>query len=499
MKFVKGFVYILVNESFKYIKIGYSERDPNTRANELFNTGVPTPFIVAYEVLVKSPEQVEELIHRNFEKYRVAKNREFFDLSAATAISKIKILLSENGIEVLHEEKYIKDAIGENEIIFAESTNLVLEKKTLENEEAFLDAIKLPTIEDIKYQGQPYWKLVKLKYGNRYANGNKWVWPHELHEIFSNLFGVDLAEYGLFISYLILNHDIPVRFLNISQNGKISYDDSNIILDISLTHILNLHRTGDFHITKEKNRSQRVNEIIIKLEGSMPRYYKSLPEERVDGEVSPKWYTTDESKNLFASIVSKVLAYKNNDFPVREIYLISVLTRRFNKININISDGDLSIIADRIFEGSLTDSYLFQDDLHKHIEIQLLSIMNLIYITYSYSINFSEKNIEKIAKKVDSLFLQSATNEFLFTLFLHILTLLFKHHRFNFNALTYQIIKKLIYKDELLGQIKAYQLKNSLPEFHIDISRDVDSLLNALCDSIWAEVYPWELGFYISK
>ena len=47
----QGFVYILVNPAFPgYIKVGKTTKTPEERAKELSAaTGVPTPFIVAYD------------------------------------------------------------------------------------------------------------------------------------------------------------------------------------------------------------------------------------------------------------------------------------------------------------------------------------------------------------------------------------------------------------------------------------------------------------------
>ena len=50
---MKGWVYILSNESLNgLIKIDFSTKDPANRATELSgDSGVPTPFVVEYQVL----------------------------------------------------------------------------------------------------------------------------------------------------------------------------------------------------------------------------------------------------------------------------------------------------------------------------------------------------------------------------------------------------------------------------------------------------------------
>ena len=80
---MKGWVYVLSNESLDgLIKIGYSSKDPGSRAKELSgDTGVPTPFIVEYEMLVEDPYGCEQRAHKILDDKRVNQNREFFRCS----------------------------------------------------------------------------------------------------------------------------------------------------------------------------------------------------------------------------------------------------------------------------------------------------------------------------------------------------------------------------------------------------------------------------------
>lgn len=80
------FVYIFTNKSFKYVKIGYTNRSPYIRARELSNsTGVPTPFKVYYYRKVKNGKLTESILHEKLKNYRVNKKREFFDISPQKA------------------------------------------------------------------------------------------------------------------------------------------------------------------------------------------------------------------------------------------------------------------------------------------------------------------------------------------------------------------------------------------------------------------------------
>ncbi|SEQ60289.1 T5orf172 domain-containing protein [Amphritea atlantica] len=82
-----GYVYILINESMPgLIKIGRTKRDSRSRARELFKTGVPTPFQVAFEVFCDDYEGVEKKIHDEISDFRVNSSREFFKYPIDKAI-----------------------------------------------------------------------------------------------------------------------------------------------------------------------------------------------------------------------------------------------------------------------------------------------------------------------------------------------------------------------------------------------------------------------------
>jgi T5orf172 domain len=64
---------------------------PESRAEEITNaTGVPTRFYVAYDKHVANCHAVERLVHRRLHSFRVAHNREFFELPLKEAIAVIE-------------------------------------------------------------------------------------------------------------------------------------------------------------------------------------------------------------------------------------------------------------------------------------------------------------------------------------------------------------------------------------------------------------------------
>jgi hypothetical protein len=83
----KGFIYILYNTAMPgLLKVGYSIKVPTERVEELFTTGVPEPFKLAYYCLVENAGKLERQIHENLSDYRHRGNREFFRIELEYAV-----------------------------------------------------------------------------------------------------------------------------------------------------------------------------------------------------------------------------------------------------------------------------------------------------------------------------------------------------------------------------------------------------------------------------
>lgn len=84
----QGYLYLLLNLSMPgLVKIGKTTRSAEERRRELGSaTGVPTPFVIAYEMFVSDCHRAEKLIHDLLEPYRVSESREFFRLSGSDAV-----------------------------------------------------------------------------------------------------------------------------------------------------------------------------------------------------------------------------------------------------------------------------------------------------------------------------------------------------------------------------------------------------------------------------
>ena len=89
-KNTKGYVYILSNESFPGLfKIGASKIGGHRRSEELYSAGVPTPFILEFEIFCDDAFNVEAVVHDNLECYRHNNKREFFKIELQEAILEI--------------------------------------------------------------------------------------------------------------------------------------------------------------------------------------------------------------------------------------------------------------------------------------------------------------------------------------------------------------------------------------------------------------------------
>lgn len=90
----QGHVYIMTNPSMPgLVKIGMTTRGLAHRANELWSTGVPTPFDVAASYFAPDCEWLEREAHKMLAESRVTASREFFRISTEEAEETIGFLL----------------------------------------------------------------------------------------------------------------------------------------------------------------------------------------------------------------------------------------------------------------------------------------------------------------------------------------------------------------------------------------------------------------------
>jgi len=102
-----GYVYCFSNLYYDNMyKIGFTENDPQLRANQLRKTGVVGRFKVEFFIKIKQYREMEKHIHSLLDKYRVEADREFFKID----ISIIKFIFD------LIEGKISKNNKIENEV-----------------------------------------------------------------------------------------------------------------------------------------------------------------------------------------------------------------------------------------------------------------------------------------------------------------------------------------------------------------------------------------------
>lgn len=86
----RQYIYVFSNPSMPgLLKIGSTKRNPSKRSQELYTTGVPTPFVLEYSCVVADCCASERQAHRALDRYRVTQNREFFRISLNAAMKKI--------------------------------------------------------------------------------------------------------------------------------------------------------------------------------------------------------------------------------------------------------------------------------------------------------------------------------------------------------------------------------------------------------------------------
>jgi len=98
----QGFVYVLSNPAFDWLKIGYSKSGGEARAKILSkDTGVPLPYKCEYELEVSDARKVESLVHTALAEHRIESGKEFFDCSLEDAMREIVL---NQGVRIQSDE-----------------------------------------------------------------------------------------------------------------------------------------------------------------------------------------------------------------------------------------------------------------------------------------------------------------------------------------------------------------------------------------------------------
>lgn len=82
-----GYIYVLSNPAMPgLVKIGRSIHGGEKRAKGLYQTGVPEPFKLEFEMLVADVSYLEKAVHERLEDSRVSGRREFFKIEVSEAV-----------------------------------------------------------------------------------------------------------------------------------------------------------------------------------------------------------------------------------------------------------------------------------------------------------------------------------------------------------------------------------------------------------------------------
>lgn len=87
----KGYIYVLSNRSIPgQLKIGRSKHGGSVRAKDLDgSTGLPTPFVVQFEIFSNDCVTAEHAVHEILRADRINRKREFFECSLDEAVAAI--------------------------------------------------------------------------------------------------------------------------------------------------------------------------------------------------------------------------------------------------------------------------------------------------------------------------------------------------------------------------------------------------------------------------
>lgn len=76
-----GYVYVISNPLFPdLVKIGFTDKTPEERIDQLDGTGLPEAYIEHYRVKTKNARELEKRLHVHFNSFRYKKDKEFFKL-----------------------------------------------------------------------------------------------------------------------------------------------------------------------------------------------------------------------------------------------------------------------------------------------------------------------------------------------------------------------------------------------------------------------------------
>ena len=118
------YVYCMSNPSLPedMLKIGWTRGHPQKRADELYTSGIPTPFIVEFIIITPEGCKCEKIIHDHLNTYRASSNREFFKISlkklTEILTNELKFELTQIPADMIYRKKNYNDHINKLKLLY---------------------------------------------------------------------------------------------------------------------------------------------------------------------------------------------------------------------------------------------------------------------------------------------------------------------------------------------------------------------------------------------
>jgi len=149
---MKGWVYVITNKAMPdLVKVGFSSKDPESRAKELYTTGTPHHYVVDYDVLVSDPYQIEQRVHLKLQSLREGK--EWFRCTTEKAVMVIRETVGDAAL--LENFRKLEKAKIEQEI---QNEKIKQEKSKLKHE------AKTKLQEEVKKETKAFEQAICYKY-----------------------------------------------------------------------------------------------------------------------------------------------------------------------------------------------------------------------------------------------------------------------------------------------------------------------------------------------
>lgn len=156
----KGYVYVLSNPSMPgIVKIGRTKFNASFRASQLYQTGVPTPFVVEGEVYSPDCIELEAFVHSAMPDLRVNDMREFFRATPQDALELVQHCLKEQ-LDSIIEEFAPGNVIAFEPLVVSEDTIYRLAEGMAESPYDVASAMGYLEPEDLA-QAMSKWAKVK--------------------------------------------------------------------------------------------------------------------------------------------------------------------------------------------------------------------------------------------------------------------------------------------------------------------------------------------------